>query len=392
MVATATRDEMLRRARDLVPALKEKAEEVEALRRLPDDTVRNLHETGLWRVLQPARVGGGELDYGMLVDVPVELGQGCGSTAWVFVNLACHHWMLAMWPQPAQDEVWGEQPDALIASSLIYPAGRAVPVQGGYLVSGQWPFCSGIDPSGWVMLGTMVACEPEAPEPRMVVVPKASLEVIDTWHVAGLAGTGSKNVACQDVFVPAHMTLSALEVRGGPTPGSGINPSPLYTLPVAALFPHLIAAPILGMAMGAYADFVETVRSRVSTFNKSRIADHTTTQLRIGEAGVLIDCARLLLRSNCEEATRIAEAGMVPTIEDKMRWRRDAAYAATMSAQAADQLYRTSGGDANFITNPLQRQFRDIHAGLGHIGVSWDVNGTGFGRVALGLPPDNPNV
>lgn len=392
MVVTATREEMLRRARGLVPALKERAEETEALRRLPDDTVRDLNETGLWRVLQPARVGGGELDYGMLVDIPVELGQGCGSTAWVFVNFAVHHWMLAMWPQPAQDEVWGEQPDALIASSLIYPAGRAVPVEGGYLVSGQWPFCSGIDPSGWVMLGTTVAREPEVSEPRMVVIPKSSLEVIDTWHVAGLAGTGSKNVACQDVFVPAHMTLGALEVRGGPTPGSDINPSPLYTLPVASLFPHLIAAPITGMAMGVYAEFVGTVRSRVSTFNKSRIADHTTTHLHIGEAGVLIDCARLLLRSNCEEATRTAEAGMVPTIEDKMRWRRDAAYAATMSVQAADQLYRTSGGGANYMTNPLQRQFRDIHAGLGHIGVSWDVNGVGFGRVALGLPPDNPNV
>jgi 3-hydroxy-9,10-secoandrosta-1,3,5(10)-triene-9,17-dione monooxygenase len=392
MVAAATRDEMLRRARDLVPALKERAAEAEDLRRLPDDTVRDLHETGLWRVLQPARVGGGELDYGMLVDVPVELGQGCGSTAWVFVNLASHHWMLAMWPQPAQDEVWGEQPDALIASSLIYPAGRAAPVEGGYLVSGQWPFCSGIDPSDWVMLGTMVARGPEAPEPRMVVVPKASLEVTDTWFVAGLSGTGSKNVACQDVFVPAHMTLASLDVRGGPTPGAGINPSPLYTLPVAALFPHLIAAPILGMAMGVYADFVATVRSRISTYNDSKIAGHITTQLHVGEAGALIDGARLMLRSNCEEAARLAEAGTAPTIEDKMRWRRDAAFAATMSAKAADELYRTSGGAANLSTNPLQRRFRDIHAGLGHIGVSWDVNGTGFGRVALGLPPDNPNI
>ena len=226
----------------------------------------------------------------------------------------------------------------------------------------------------------------------MVVVPKASLEVIDTWHVAGLAGTGSKDVACQDMFVPAHMTLGAFEVRGGPTPGSATNPSPLFTLPVAALFPHLIAAPILGMAMGAYADFVATARSRISTYNESRISGHITTHLHVGEAGVLIDSARLLLRSNCEEATRFAEAGMVPAIEDKMRWRRDAAFAATMSAKAADELYRTSGGAANLSTNPLQRRFRDIHAGLGHIGVSWDVNGTGFGRVALGLPPDNPNI
>lgn len=391
---STSREEMLGRAQDLIPALKERAMEAEKLRRLPEVTINEFHETGLWRLVQPARVGGGELDYALTVEVAEQLARGCGSTGWVFINLATHHWMLGMWPPEAQDAVWGENPDTLIATSLIYPAGRAKPVEGGYELSGRWPFCSGILHSDWIILGGMVATDAgdAAPEPRMFLAPKSSIEVIDTWDVVGLVGTGSLDTACEDLFVPAHMTLGAHEVKGGPTPGSEVNPAALYRLPVAALFPHLIAAPLLGMAASVRDTCVGAMRARVSTYNKSKVSDHATTQLRISRAAASIDAARLLLVANCHEATRIAVAGKVPSIEDKMRWRRDAAFAATLSADGANQLCRTTGGSAIYKKNPLQRQIRDLNAGLGHIGVSEDVNGVGYGRVALGLPSDSPNV
>ncbi|NQV54509.1 MAG: acyl-CoA dehydrogenase family protein, partial [Rhodospirillales bacterium] len=143
--------EMLARARAMIPALKTRALETENTGKLHADTVAELHKTGLFRMVQPARVGGGDYDYNLMLEVTMELGRGCGSTAWVFINLACHHWMLGMWPPEGQDHVWSENADALIASSVIYPAGRAEKTDGGYALSGRWPFCSGIDHSDWVM-------------------------------------------------------------------------------------------------------------------------------------------------------------------------------------------------------------------------------------------------
>ena len=233
-----TRDEMIRRARNLVPKLKERAGETERLRRIHPDTVQDFHDEGLWRVHQPARVGGYELDYGLYVDIGEELGRACGSTAWVWANLVSHHWMLGMFVEEAQNEVWGEDSDTLIGSALVYPCGTATPVDGGYRLSGRWPFSSGVDPSTWVMLGGMVPAErgDDPPTPLIMVVRKSDLEVIDTWDVVGLVGTGSHDVSCTDLFVSEHLTLSPREVRGGPTPGSVINPASVVPAAVPCPF------------------------------------------------------------------------------------------------------------------------------------------------------------
>jgi 3-hydroxy-9,10-secoandrosta-1,3,5(10)-triene-9,17-dione monooxygenase len=389
-----TRDEMIAHACALIPKLKDRAAETEQLRRIHPDTVQDLHDTGLWRLHQPVRYGGVELDYALYIDIGEALARGCASTSWVWANLVSHNWMLAMFDQAAQDEVWNRDNHTLIGSGLIYPCGKVDRVDGGYQLSGRWPFSSGIDPSSWVMLGGMVpAAEGEdAPTPRIFVVEKSDIEVIDTWDVAGLVGTGSKDVACENVFVPEHMTLNPRDGRGGPTPGSAVNKNPIYRLPILALFPHIIAGTVLGIARGAYDDFVGEIRKRTATYNKSKLAEHTTIQLRIAEAGALIDAARLLLHSNCREAADIAEANDDFTDDDKTRWRRDGAYAAGMCAKAVDVIYAAAGGGANYRRNPLQRHFRDVHAGVSHIGVAWDVNGAEFGRTAVGLPHGNPNV
>ena len=388
------REEMVARAVDLIPKLKERAEETEYLRQIHPDTVQDLHDTSLWRIHQPARYGGSELDYALYIDIGEALARGCASTSWVWANLACHNWILGMFGLAAQDEIWNRDSSTLIGSGLIYPCGKVAQVDGGYRLSGRWPFSSGVDPSSWLMLGGMVpsADGDEAPTPRIFVVEKSDIEVIDTWDVAGLAGTGSKDVACENLFVPEHMTLNARDTRGGATPGSAVNENPIYRLPVLALFPHIIAGTILGIARGAYDDYVGDIRTRTATYNKSKLADHTAMQLRIAEAGALIDAARLMLHSNCGEAAAIAEAHGVFSDDDKARWRRDGAYAACMCVKAVDVIYAAAGGDANYRRNPLQRHFRDIHAGVSHIGVAWDVNGAEFGRTAVGLPHGNPNV
>ncbi|MEK9661899.1 MAG: acyl-CoA dehydrogenase family protein, partial [Alphaproteobacteria bacterium] len=241
-----SREEILQRAEELLPVLHERAEYTEQQRRLPEETVRDFHDAGLFRIIQPKRVGGYELDYGMMYDIGALVSRACASSGWNVSNLACHHWMLGMWPKQAQDEVWGkknENSDALICASVIFPAGKAKRVDGGYLLSGYWPFCSGIDPSDWNMLAGMVESDADHPdpEPRLFLVRKRDHELVDTWFTSGLQGTGSKDARATDLFVAEHMTVSGNDVRGGPTPGSDVNPGPLYKVPVVAPFAYVLS-------------------------------------------------------------------------------------------------------------------------------------------------------
>ena len=226
----------------------------------------------------------------------------------------------------------------------------------------------------------------------MFLVPKKELELIDTWDVGGLAATGSLDTKIEKVFVPKHRTLAAADMRGGAVPGAAINPNPLYQLPVEALFPHLVAAPVIGMARGIADTACESMRSRVSTYNKSTVAGHSVPQLRLSDAMAAQDMGMALVLANCSEADAVAANGNHWDVIDKHRWRRDAAYASHHAAQVTDQLHQAQGGGGIYKRNPIERMFRDMHAGLAHIGISNDVNGVAFGKVAMGLPADNPNI
>src|ERR1700741_5253062 len=234
---------MVTRARALIPQLRDRAARTEELRRLPPETERDLHEAGLFRIVQPKRVGGSELDYVALVDCAEQLGKGDASVAWNFANLASHHWMLAMFDRRAQDLVWNENPDALIASSFIFPAGRARKVDGGYVLSGSWPLSSGVDSSQWNMLASVVSSDDEADgiQYRIFLLNKSDYKINDTWNATGLRGTGSNDVEVKDAFVAEPMSLAVSDLDGGPTPGSAVNPNALYALPVFSLFPYVLS-------------------------------------------------------------------------------------------------------------------------------------------------------
>src|SRR6202167_2065731 len=217
------------RAQALVPSLRARARDAEDQRRIPDETIADLHASGLFRMLQPERVGGSELPFRALVELGAIVAQGCGSTGWVLTNLASHHWMLGMWPKAAQDEVWGASPDDLIGSAFVFPGGRARVTPGGYRLGARWPFSSGIDASRWNLVGAVVRDERDrAVEQRIFLVAAKDYRIIDTWFATGLRGTGSKDVEMADIFVPGHRTLPLNAVAGGATPGSEVNPSALY--------------------------------------------------------------------------------------------------------------------------------------------------------------------
>src|SRR3954454_21642066 len=224
---------ILARAETLIRILTARASRTEELRHLPPETERDLHESGLFRILQPQRVGGSELDYVALVDCADAIGQADASVAWNFANLASHQWMLGMFDKRAQHLVWNKDANALIASSFIFPAGRARKVDNGYVLRGSWPFSSGVESSEWNMLASVVASGDDADgiEYRIFLLNKRDYQINDTWNATGLRGTGSNDVLVNDAFVAEPMTVVASDLAGGPTPGSAVNPNALYTLP-----------------------------------------------------------------------------------------------------------------------------------------------------------------
>jgi 3-hydroxy-9,10-secoandrosta-1,3,5(10)-triene-9,17-dione monooxygenase len=382
---------MVARARALIPRFRDRASKTEELRRLPPETERELHEAGLFRILQPKRVGGSELDYVALVDCADAIGQADASAAWNFANLASHHWMLAMFDKRAQDIVWGRDPNALIASSFIFPAGRARKVDGGYRLRGSWPFSSGVDACEWNMLASVVSSDDEADgiEYRIFLLNKSDYRIKDTWDATGLRGTGSNDVEVGDAFVAQPMTVAVNDLAGGPTPGSAVNPNALYTLPVFSLFPYVLSGVALGNAQACLDDYVELARYRASTYNRAKLGDLQTTQIKIAEASSKIDAARLIMRSTCIEAMTEARGGHVPDIAAKTKIRRDGAFSVNLCTDAVSLLFAASGARGLYTSGALQRQFRDAHAINSHIAFNFDAAGTNYGRVALGLPSEN---
>jgi 3-hydroxy-9,10-secoandrosta-1,3,5(10)-triene-9,17-dione monooxygenase len=382
---------MVERADALLPRLRDRAARTEELRRLPPETERDLHDAGLFRILQPKRVGGAELDYVALVDCAEILGRADASVAWNLANLASHHWMLGMFDKRAQDLVWDKDPDALIASSFIFPAGRARKVEGGYTLRGSWPFSSGVASCDWNMLASVVSSEDEADgvEYRIFLVHKNDYRILDTWNAAGLRGTGSNDVEVHDAFVAEALSVAVSDLAGGPTPGCAVNPNPLYALPVFSLFPYVLSGVALGNAQACLDDYVDLALHRASTYNRARLGDMQSTQIKIAEASAKIDAARLIMRSNCIETMADARRGDIPDMAAKTRLRRDGAYSVNLCTEAVSLLFSASGARGLFTTGVLQRQFRDAHAINSHIAFNFDAAGTNYGRVALGLPSEN---
>jgi 3-hydroxy-9,10-secoandrosta-1,3,5(10)-triene-9,17-dione monooxygenase len=382
---------MVARASFLIPKLRDLASRSEAARCLPPETERELHEAGLFRIVQPRRIGGSELDYVALIDCADAIGQGDASAAWNFANLASHHWMLAMFDSRAQDLVWGKDPNVLIASSFIFPAGRARKVDGGYVLRGSWPFSSGVDASEWNMLASVVSSDDDADgiEYRIFLLPRSDYRIKDTWDATGLRGTGSNDVEVNDAFVAEPMTVAVNDLAGGPTPGSAVNPNALYTLPVFSLFPYVLSGVALGNAQACLDDYVDLARHRASTYNRAKLSDLQTTQIKIAEASSKIDAARLIMRSTCIEALADARRGHIPDIAAKTKMRRDGAYSVNLCTEAVSLLFAASGARGLYMSGALQRQFRDAHAINSHIAFNFDAAGTNYGRVALGLPSEN---
>jgi 3-hydroxy-9,10-secoandrosta-1,3,5(10)-triene-9,17-dione monooxygenase len=388
-----TFDEAMLRARALVPTLRQRADQADAAREMLPETIDDLHRTGLLRFHQPRRWGGMELDFVALFDIPAEVARGCASTGWNVANLGVHHWMLALYDERAQEEVWSKNPDALIASGIAYPQGRGRAVDGGFVVTGFWNFSSGVDAADWNMLAVTVRDGDRVVDHRMCLVPRSDYEIVDDWHVLGMRSTGSKSVRATDVFVPEHRALCMYLARGGSQfPGAHANPNPLYRVPLSALGSHCLASAGVGNAQAALDLTIEAIRERSTSYTALRMRDFQAVQLRVAGAGARVDAARLVIRADCLEAQRIAEEDRAPTVEEKLRFKRNVAYAMDLCTEAVDALHALAGANGIYDRYPIQRLFRDQHALAAHIGFSWDAQGAPWGLVAMGGEVPSPTL
>ncbi len=353
-------EEALRRARELIPFLREQAPQCEELRRLTPAVMDALHRNGLLRYQQPRVRGGMELPFVAYFDIPEMLSRGDISVGWVVTNLSSHHRNLAWWDAKAQEEVWGPDPDAGIASGIAYPQGRGVPADGGIVLSGEWNFSSGTDHSDWSVLACIVRDGEKIIDYVYCLVHRSEYEVVDDWHTLGMRATSSKTVRCKNVFVPTHRALSMYVARAGHAwPGVALHPNPLYRIPVSALGGHGIGGCLVGNARAALETAIALVKSRSTSYAGARMRDFQTVQLRIGAAGAQIDAAALVLRNDCLETQRIYLEGGALDMETRLRYKRNCAMAAKLCMEAVNSLHEMAGANGIYDRDPLQRMFRE---------------------------------
>jgi 3-hydroxy-9,10-secoandrosta-1,3,5(10)-triene-9,17-dione monooxygenase len=383
----ATTPSLIDKAIGLAPALRAQSDEAARLRRLPDATWKSLLDAGLLRGLQPARWSGGEADPAEHFAAVAEVARADGSAGWVAGVIGVHPWQLALFPKETQEEVWADDPSVMNSSSFA-PTGKAEKVKGGYRLSGRWSFSSGCDHCQWVVLGAIAGgIEVDGtsqPDLRSFMVPRRDYTIDDNWRVAGLCGTGSKDIVAEGAFVPEHRSQSHWDYTlGRELPGWEVNPAPLYRLPFALVFNYALAASVLGAARGFLELWIEISRTRKGGLG-GIVADDPNSQKLLTEAGYAIDAGFLLMRRDFDESMDTVRAGRSISQQRRAAMRYDACRSAQLAARAADRLFEASSGKAIFLDHPLQRRYQDIKAMLGHAYLNVDQPARLHGALAFG--------
>jgi 3-hydroxy-9,10-secoandrosta-1,3,5(10)-triene-9,17-dione monooxygenase len=353
--------------RDLLPTFRTRADEAERLRVVPDANIKELAETGFFRLLQPIRYGGMEAEPETFYTAVKEIAGSCGSTGWVSSVVGVHPWQVALFGDEAQQAVWGEDPDTLLSSSYA-PTGKAVQAEGGFTLSGRWSFSSGCDHCQWVLLGGLVLnSDGQVVDFRTFMVPRRDYTIEDVWNTVGLRGTGSNDIVVEEVFVPEAFTLSMSDTGRCFGPGQEVNTSELYELPFHSVFTMTISTPIIGMAYGAYAEHVEMQQKRVrAAYLAEKTANDPYASVRIARAANEIDSAWVLQMHNLRELQECVARGQKIPLQLRLKVRRDQVIASERGIRAIDMMFEASGGRALSEGTYLQRAWRDAHAGRVH--------------------------
>ena len=385
--------ELYERARAMVPRLLSRWNEADEGSKVPSQTVAEMQEAGFFRVLQPKRYGGYEMNPRVFYNVQMILAEGCMSTAWVYGVLGVHPWQLALFDVTAQDEVWGEDTSTLIASTYM-PVAKVERVDGGFRISGRWSFSSGCEHCEWIFLGGMVPpAEGEAdPHYRTFLVPKRDYEIVRNWDTIGLRATGSHDIVVNGVFVPEARTHRTRDDSRAARPGLAVNKSPLYTLPFAQVFVRAVSSSCVGGLQGAIKLFRETAAKQVSRNFLGATAKDPTAQMVVSEAASAVDMMKLAINRNFDDMMAHAEEGGAAELESRLLYRFQSAQVADTCAFHVSRLLKSCGGSGIYRSHPLTRFFLDIHAGRAHVANFADPVGRNYGGVLCGLDNMDPTA
>jgi alkylation response protein AidB-like acyl-CoA dehydrogenase len=384
--------ELIARARALVPEIRALAEETERNRMVSPAIIAKIRDAELLRTTRPKEFGGFECDPVVALEIALTISAACASTGWAINGALSNGISFGHYPVAAQRELWGAGADPF-SCACFAPTGTAIPTGGGYVLTGKWSFASGVDHASWVRLGALIG-PPDAAAPQdgaFFLLPVGDIEIEDNWFVYGLCGTGSKNIIAREVFVPQHRVLLFADTRAGTTPGGQYHQNPLYRLPLLVLGASMLASTAVGAAKGALAAYLEMVAGRKTRGALAggglAMAEFATIQLRVAEASAAVEAAELILLSDLRNATAILHAGGEVSVADRIRARRNQAYATKLALQAVEALNASTGGAGLLLSNPVQRAWRDVNAVARHVSLNWDAVGTMYGQHAFGLEP-----
>lgn len=369
-------------------------------RRLSETSAKILRETGVMRLIQPARYGGLEADPRCFVEAMMATAEYDGAAGWVLGVVGVHNWHIGLYADSVQQEVWGENPDTWISSSYNY-VGQATRQAGGYRLTGRWSFSSGCEHAEWVFVGGFVFDDDGNPvEMRHFLLPRADYEIIDVWNVAGLCGSGSNDIKVTDAFVPEAHSMSWPDLQAHRCPGTAVNPSALFRVPWGSMFLNAVTAPLVGMARGMLNESTAMIKQRVSgylppgptvgPFDAKRIWP-AVTMAKLAEVSSEIDAARLQMLDNlgdvysCVTEPGSAGAAAVP-LDVRARARRDQVMAAKRATESANTIFSLAGGRGLSLKSPIQRLWRDAQAGSHHVVNGSDQALTGYGAYLMGEP------
>ena len=377
--------ELLARARALAPRLAERAPAATASRMLPPETIADYHAAGIVNILQPKRFGGLQGRFSLFSRITEELTWGCASSGWVYAVLAEHQWIIAQYPEKAQVEVWGDNPLA-VASSSLAPRAAAKKVAGGWRVSSKFPFSSGCDYAQWAILGVFLEGQGDPHSIAYLLVPLSEIEIVDDWQVLGLAGTGSKSLLLNDVFVPEHRHVMVADLFAGTPPGAAVHPDyPVVRAPRGYLVSYSLPPVAIAIANKALETVCRDLSTRISR-GVNKMSESEVVQMAIGEAAAAIDSATLLLHHGRDHSTAEVSTGRKITGAEAVKARRDMVYAQHQVGWAMERLCELSGARWVYDSDPLQEMRRDVMTILTHHAASRPAAYAPYGQMLLNRP------
>lgn len=366
---------------EFVAQLADRAEEAERLRRLPAATISDFKQTDLFRLLLPARYGGIQASFPELLQPVRRMAHGCASSAWTLGFYALHNWMLSLFDPRLQEEVFASGP--VLAPAPLAPTGRGVPADGGVRVSGRWSWATGAMDADWMIVGALIE-RPDRIDPALVVVPADQVEVVDTWHTAGMRGTGSHDLVINDAFVPEHRLVAVADIYGGTAPGAREHGVPTYRWPMVPALALTAAMPVLGTAERVTELFAERLSGRVLAYSAVAQKDQPAAQIRLGDARVRVSSLRALIAKTTDDIETIVVSGERVSRSVRADARLAAARAVHESRAIIADLMEASGASVHFLSSPMQRAKRDVDIAAGHVVFDYDTSRELAGALGIG--------